>query len=282
MNQGNRLKSNKKLIINDTLVYLPEEHRLIPLGVRGKETVLNVPASRCLQLLLKQPGITVSQGEFFSEVWEKNGQYVTANTLYQNISLLRKGMREAGLAKNVIRTIPKIGVVYSGTVEVLEEENEEVFQEDSGTQAIATHEVTPTATATPVPSSTSFNRKKLLRYGLYTVFIIIMVILLTSNTSQSQQFFNTHNRVAHINQCSVYIDRSDLATNVEGYKQFLTASNVVCHPDEFVYVTRLPANQSTLVLFCDTTAQGDLRCSSRFKIDNKHDPLAGLQPAAGH
>lgn len=279
MNQGNILKNNKKLIINDSLVYLPEEHRLIPLGVRGKETVLNVPASRCLQLLLKQPGITVSQSEFFSEVWEKNGQYVTANTLYQNISLLRKGMREAGLAKNVIRTIPKIGVVYFGTVEVLEEESQEVLQEVAASQAMPTHEIAPTTTPPLIPSSASFNHKKLLRYSLYAVFIVIMVILLMTNTSQSEQFFNTHNRVANINQCSVYIDRSDVATNVEGYKQFLTASNVVCHPDEFVYITRLPANQSTLVLFCDTTTQGDLRCSSRFKIDNKHHPLADLQPA---
>lgn len=273
------MKINKKFIINDTLVYLPGEHRLIPLGVRGKETVLNVPASRCLELLLKQPGITVSQSELFSEVWEKNGQYVTANTLYQNISLLRKGMREAGLAKNVIRTVPKIGVVYSGTVEVLEEDSEEVLQEKSGSQAIPTHEIAPTATPPLIPSSASSNKKKLLRYSLYAIFIVIMAILLTSNTSQSEQFFNTHNRVADINQCSVYIDRNDLETNVEGYKEYLTANNVVCHPNEFVYITHIPANHSTLVLFCDTTAQGDLRCSSRFKIDSKHNPLAGLQPA---
>lgn len=271
------MKSNKKIIINDSLVYLPEEHRLIPLGVRGKETVLNVPASRCLQLLLKQPGITVSQSEFFSEVWEKNGQHITANTLYQNISLLRKGMREAGLAKNVIRTVPKIGVVYSGTVEVLEEENEEVIQEETSSKAMSSYKNEPTAASAQIPSSAPLNQRKLLRYSLYAVFIVIMTILLTSNTSQSEQFFNTHNRVASVNQCSVYIDRSDLATNVEGYKQYLTANNVVCHPDEFVYITRLPANQSTLVLFCDTTAKGDLRCSSRFKIDNKHDPLASLQ-----
>ncbi|MEB7886659.1 hypothetical protein [Serratia fonticola] len=107
----------------------------------------------------------------------------------------------------------------------------------------------------------------------------VITIMLASNQSQSARFFDSHTKAATINQCSVYIDRDDLETNVAGYKEYLIANNVVCNPDEFVYITRIPANHSTLVLFCDTTAQGDLRCSSRFQIDNQHDPLSGLRPA---
>lgn len=270
---------NEKIIINDTVLYIPEQHRLCPLRARGKETVLNIPASRCLQLMLQHPGKVISQSDFFNEVWQKHGQYVTANTLYQNISLVRKGMREAGLSKNIIRTVPKVGVVFSGTIEIQQEESDNVIVPQSNKP-----EPSPVENPhpeTPPPKSTGLNRKKLSRYGLYTAFIIAMLFLLASHQSQSARFFSSHNQIADINQCSVYIDRDDLETNVVGYKEYLTANNVVCRPDEFVYITRLPANQSTLVLFCDTTAQGDLRCSSRFKIDNKHDPLAGLQPAAG-
>lgn len=269
----------QKIIISDSVLYLPEEHRLCPLRARGKETVLNVPASRCLQLMLQRPGEVISQSDFFSEVWQKHGQYVTANTLYQNISLVRKGMREAGLSKNIIRTVPKVGVVFSGTIEIQQEESANVIVQQSIKPKPPLIE--NSQAETPQPKRAGTNRNKLLRYSLFVSFIIVMLSLLVSNPSQSARFFNSHNQVARINQCSVYIDRGDLATNVEGYKQFLTASNVVCHPDEFVYITRLPANQSTLVLFCDTTAKGDLRCSSRFKIDNKHDPLANLQPAQG-
>lgn len=266
-----------KTIINDTVLYLPEEHCLRPLRVRGKETVLNIPASRCLQLMLQRPGEVISQSDFFNEVWQKNGQYVTANTLYQNISLVRKGMREAGLSKNIIRTVPKVGVVFSGTVEIQPEESaNDIVQQNNKPEPLPVE--SPLAKIPP-PKRTVFNQTKLLRYGLYATFIIAMLLLLASNQSQSARFFNTHNRVAKINQCSVYIDRNDLETNVAGYKEYLTVNNVICHPDEFVYITRTPANHSTLVLFCDTTAQGDLRCSSRFKIDNKHSPLADLRPA---
>ncbi|MBC3378701.1 winged helix-turn-helix domain-containing protein [Serratia fonticola] len=268
---------NKKIIINDTILYLPSEHRLCPLRARGKETVLNVPASRCLQLMLQRPGEVISQSDFFNEVWQKNGQYVTANTLYQNISLVRKGMREAGLSKNVIRTVPKVGVVFFGTVEIQQEESSNVIAQPSNKPVQPLFE--ELQAEMPQPKSTGLNRSKLLRYGLFTAFILAMLILLASNQSQSARFFDSHTKAATINHCSVYIDRDDLETNVAGYKEYLIANNVVCNPDEFVYITRTPANHSTLVLFCDTTAQGDLRCSSRFQIDNQHDPLSGLRPA---
>lgn len=114
-----------KFIINDMVVYHPEQHRLTPLGSRGQETALNIPASRCLLLMLQRPGININQEEFFSEVWEKNGQYVTSNTFYQNISLIRKGFRNAGLRSPVIRTVPKVGLCFTGTVQVIDGEEEE-------------------------------------------------------------------------------------------------------------------------------------------------------------
>jgi len=109
-------------IINDMVVYDPEEHRLTPLGSRGKETILNIPASRCLLMMLQRPGVNINQEEFFSEVWEKHEQSITANTFYQNVSLIRKGLRNAGLRRPVIRTIPKIGLCFTGSVQVIDEE----------------------------------------------------------------------------------------------------------------------------------------------------------------
>ncbi|WP_337264091.1 MULTISPECIES: winged helix-turn-helix domain-containing protein [unclassified Serratia (in: enterobacteria)] len=114
----------EKFVINDMVVYHPEQHRLTPLGSRGKETALNVPASRCLLLMLQRPGVNITQEEFFSEVWEKNGQYVTPNTFYQNISLIRKGIRNAGLRNQVIRTLPKVGLCFTGTVQVIGDEDD--------------------------------------------------------------------------------------------------------------------------------------------------------------
>lgn len=269
---------NNKIIINDAILYTPEEHRLSPLGVRGKENVLNVPVSRCLQLLLQRPGVVISQEEFFREVWQKNGQYVTANTLYQNISLLRKGMREAGLTKNIIKTVPKVGIVFSGAVEIMiEEGNDIVNSENNSMPQERPENKNIVAPIEQTALKSRWQGKKILRIVLMAAFIVAIFILLTNNRSQSAQFFNTHDRISDVNQCSVYIDRNDLEVNVEGYVKSLEAKNVICNPDEFVYITKTPTNGETLVLFCNANASGDLKCSTRFKIDNQHSPLTGLK-----
>ncbi|MGL5389761.1 MAG: winged helix-turn-helix domain-containing protein [Serratia sp. (in: enterobacteria)] len=171
------MKKNNK-IINGTILYIPEEHRLSPLCVRGKENVLNVPTSRCLQLLLQRPGVVISQEEFFREVWKKNGQHITANTLYQNISLLRKGIREAGLTKNIIRTVPKVGVVFSGAVEIMDEESNNSVE--SPQIALPVNKTVETHLEQPTLQLRG-KRKKFVRFGLMTAFITTIFILLMNN-----------------------------------------------------------------------------------------------------
>ncbi|MEA7585969.1 winged helix-turn-helix domain-containing protein, partial [Salmonella enterica subsp. enterica serovar Anatum] len=41
----------------------------------------------CLRLLLENAPSVVSQQTFFQKVWEEDGMVVSANTLYQNISI---------------------------------------------------------------------------------------------------------------------------------------------------------------------------------------------------
>lgn len=55
---------------------------------------------------------------FYAEVWENQGLYVTDNTFYQNISLLRKTLRAAGIHDNIIQTVPREGIRFTGTAEV--------------------------------------------------------------------------------------------------------------------------------------------------------------------
>ncbi len=58
--------------------------------------VLTTPASRCLSLLLEAFPDVVAQQDFFTRVWEEEGMRVPTNTLYQNISIIRRGFRAVG------------------------------------------------------------------------------------------------------------------------------------------------------------------------------------------
>ncbi|MFC0226164.1 winged helix-turn-helix domain-containing protein [Serratia aquatilis] len=294
---------NEKFLINDSVLYSPDEHRLTPLGSRGRETVLNAPVNRCLLLLLKNPGVVVSQEEIFREVWEKQGQYVTMNTLYQNILLLRRAMLNAGVIKKTIKTIPKVGFVFTGNVQVLESEREDIAQSVVNVEftdtsfaidAIEHEQENNTKDAegynTALPNSNSTTKiankwplinsvkwKTITRLLSPAAFLGILFILLTIGPAKNILFFNTHDKWATVNQCSIYIDRGERASYSENEINFLKARNVTCGPDEFIYITKTPTNDNILVLFCDTASagDGDMRCSTRFNMaSNTLEPMA--------
>lgn len=278
-----------KFIINDIILYCPDEYRLSPLGARGNETVLHAPVSRCLLLLLQNPGTVISQEEIFKEVWEKHGQYVTANTLYQNVSLLRKGMRNAGLMTSIIKTIPKVGFVFKGKVQLLEDDTPHPAQNDTVNlqPVVAKNVIIDTDTIKselPVQQTASVGSNteqlKKIRWSLQyllkgnspihffysSLLVAITLFLLTMSPAQSVRFFNTHTKIAEINQCSVYIDRDFLQKNLNGNLDTLKARNLICGPEQFVYITRTATHDNMLVLFCDTTTENDMRCATRFTM----------------
>lgn len=110
------LKMKDKLLIDKSVVFHPDTCRLVPVGGKGTENTLNIPSCRCLHLLLQRQGELITQHELIKEVWGKKGQYATANTFYQSISLLRRALKTAGLHGRVIQTIPKEGIRFCRTV----------------------------------------------------------------------------------------------------------------------------------------------------------------------
>ncbi|ANS40619.1 winged helix-turn-helix domain-containing protein [Serratia inhibens] len=77
---------------------------------------INLPVCRCLSMLIESQGEIVSQEKFIDNVWRKNGIEVSTNTFYQNISLLRKNLKTAGINNDIIITIPKKGLKLSKSV----------------------------------------------------------------------------------------------------------------------------------------------------------------------
>jgi DNA-binding winged helix-turn-helix (wHTH) protein len=261
----------EKFIINDLVVFYPEQHLLIPIGNRGKETALNVPASRCLLLMLQRPGSKINKTIFFSEVWENNGQYVTANTFHQNISLLRKGLRNAGIRTPVIQTIPKYGVRFTGTVQVIEEESQEVVATQTGSNPLST---TIVANCEPPPKATPsrlfLNKLKKIKFLMF--FITCMLLLFTIR-SQNSQIIEPNIKIADVNQCSVYVSSHDLTENYGKYINYLTSQDVVCSPGEFIYVVNQLLSDDALFHFCESDRSGELNCSVRFKLSTVRERL---------
>ncbi|WP_297198263.1 hypothetical protein [uncultured Pluralibacter sp.] len=77
-------------------------------------------ASECFLVLLMNHGHLVNKSKLIHEGWEKYGLHVSDNTFYQNILVLRKGLRTCGIDYEVIRTLPRKGLIVPETIQVTE------------------------------------------------------------------------------------------------------------------------------------------------------------------
>lgn len=118
----------KTYTINGRITFIPQRGALILIADETKTVSLNMPASRCLLLLIQQDGNTVARETFFEEVWIKHGSQVTSNGFYQNISLLRRAFKELGMEGDIIITQPRVGVRLDATISVMEAEPCEMEQ----------------------------------------------------------------------------------------------------------------------------------------------------------
>lgn len=75
-------------------------------------------SSECFISLLENHGHLVSKKTLIEQGWEKYGLHVSDNTFYQNILMLRKGLRTCGIDKEIIKTIPRKGLLISEDVKI--------------------------------------------------------------------------------------------------------------------------------------------------------------------
>ncbi|MFC0228310.1 winged helix-turn-helix domain-containing protein [Serratia aquatilis] len=273
---------SEKYIINYKVIFIPAENRLTPLEARGSEIILNAPVSRILLLLLQNAGEVVRQEELFKEVWEKHGQFVSANTLYQNVSLLRKGLNHTGLLTDIVRTVPKRGFIFKGEVQIYRDNDKPSQPENNNNQSINTainnepiakeiHNQTIDHTESKVVNKNSaddiFIKKwkgiKLVPLICFSFFLIASVLIWTK---KEDKFISTHNKIASINQCAIYVDQGNLRASYEKYILFLEEKKVACDPTKFIYITKKIASNDVLILLCNTEISGDVNCSTLYKM----------------
>jgi len=114
-------------LINKEIIFDVNSCELRTLKPDGTKVTLNAPTARCLQLLIENGGKVVSRDDFLERVWMARGIVVSQNTFYQNISLLRKSLKKAGLTDEIIVTVRRNGFILApGThLEIVEEEESE-------------------------------------------------------------------------------------------------------------------------------------------------------------
>ncbi|WP_176733575.1 winged helix-turn-helix domain-containing protein, partial [Aeromonas hydrophila] len=106
---------NKNYIIDKKVLFSVANKTLS--AIDGRTVKLNTPTGQILEVLILHSGELIPQRDIYHMAWGEDGANVTPNTLYQNISLLRKALSDIGLNASMVQTIRGKGFIFSATAE---------------------------------------------------------------------------------------------------------------------------------------------------------------------
>lgn len=119
----------KVYFLNQEIIFDPKNHKFICIknGFSLQEVNINIPASRCLELLIISRGKVITRENFLKQVWTENGVFVSQNTYYQNISILRKALKKAGFDEEIIVTIPHRGLTLNPNIVIEQKDANDAY-----------------------------------------------------------------------------------------------------------------------------------------------------------
>lgn len=286
-------------IINGFVEFYPAASTLRNLHEPEKVVVLNSPAGRCLLLLITRNGTIVTQQEFMDIVWEKNGMLVSPNTFYQNISILRKGLKKVGLSEDPVVTIPRVGLTLASGTEItkrsseklvtISHENAHFMDENSLVQEQHYQEGLPTLAdvdeverlaAIPetqltdepvkkVPSATAAKKKprclSLWAMGLVAMILLTLIASLNNTRDNTRLYFSQYFFLANASGCHIYIaDKNATPDDRIKSLSLIEKLKTSCSNYPWVYITHYFMLPRISVIRCNKPMSEPNTCISEY------------------
>lgn len=242
-------------IINEFIEFRPASKKLISRRNPELNVVLTSPASRCLLLLLEASPDVVPQQELFKKVWEDEGMYVPTNTLYQNISIVRRGLKAVGeTEQTLIATIPRKGFKIEQGVKIVRMASEELFPEEEQEE-----EQTGNAEELLLPVNEHQQPRISLMSRLSLVFIMLLAFIVGAtgmhfywHSGETTPFFADYKLLEQENGCHFYVkdDSHDGDNNFARIKTLITRTGLDCKKYPWIYLPLSKTDPGLAVLVC--------------------------------
>lgn len=246
-------------LINETLLFEPEMRRLGPLkGYPERSIALHGPVSECLLQLLENNDRILSQRFLFAAIWEKHGTVVTTNALYQTIASVRKALKTAGLAEDVIKTFPKEG--FKSTAVLRVGKRDDFITSDNSPSAI---ENTGISAKTVV--SHSIKHKTTLAYWLAGGMFILSCSIFWYEFNHRVPVFDHYQKVGKIGGCEVFSSWHNIDKSRSTFETLTSRYPVQCSAGMFAYLSLNIAQHGMSVIVCDRNPKASAaNCRSIF------------------
>ncbi|AGB82172.1 DNA-binding protein with winged-HTH domain [Serratia sp. FGI94] len=106
--------------IEEIVIFSPEDTGLYHPNQTDNVVAISSAATRLFTLLIKNRGNIVERDIILEKVWDEYGLQASNNNLNQCLSTLRRIIKKMGIDKNIIETIPKVGLRISHTIQIEE------------------------------------------------------------------------------------------------------------------------------------------------------------------
>ncbi|MEH0886908.1 winged helix-turn-helix domain-containing protein [Enterobacter sp. UNJFSC 003] len=265
---------HKHYIINNLVEFHPAASTLRDINNPDRVVVLNAPAGRCLLLLIERAGSIVTQQEFLDIVWQSRGMLVSSNTYYQNISILRKGLKKIGFEADPIVTIPRIGLTLASDIRISlrgpsPDITDTAFDRRDDARASEQPVLQPEGVVTAV-SSGEGNRHHWL-VGILAVLLLLAGVGVIGHTNaRENRFVDDYRFAASIGACRVYL-ANDIQTQNERASALAYADRFKagCTQHPWVYISWYALLPRASVIRCDRPMKEPNHCISDYFLEDR-------------
>lgn len=243
-------------LINQNIIFNDGEGTLAWRDRESETTSLSAPIARILTTLIDNQGVTLSRELLLREALEKYSLSPSISNLNNYISLLRKVLRNFGLAEAIV-TVPKSGIVFHvDSIEAYAKQQAEVHAIENAVGGSTKAKVggINTRLFTPGESTSWFQIGYSAKIIIITGTILLFIFIIVSFSSRFS--YRPLVRVAMPNKCDVFaLKNAGNRDSITGY-QDLCGDNVL-----FISSKTTPAHgpgmkKSRIIIACSKRGKG--------------------------
>ena len=230
-------------LINDAIYFYPNDNKLVYGSREHQGLTLTQPAAKCLQLLLKTEGL-VSQHSLYGYAWGEKGHNVSPNTLYQNISLIRRALKNLiPGAESWIITVPRQGFMFERSISVKTLVTEEPSENRLAEQPLPFIKIAKTK-----PLRTLL---LVFLFGLLSIFTILIMPV----NADFHKLTGDYYQIDHDGACQLYVYQNHLPLEEHIYSAI--DQHIDCGSYPHIYITTNKFIKNISLLSCQRPLTGN-------------------------
>lgn len=260
----------KKYIIDNQLLFNPEDRSLVRIGDDLSRMVLTHISSRLFCLFLESDGSIIPRDTILQKVWDEHSMISSSNNLNNYISGLRKQLISLGLEIPLIITEPKLGFRINADAVSIDTSVDDPYPVSAKRETIDKTERDQRSETADVTAAVSASpRSTLWRWsaagGIFCLLALVLFFVVSLSTNDEPADVGGLQYVFTQNGCRFYTPDSSFAVG------FMKDSRKVISPLAKKYAFSCPPDNIIvydLFGFFDDSRYSGTVLIARCKIDN--------------